>query len=51
VKYEGALVARGEEIPRAIPVNPAQIDDARDWISTADPTLDQIEQRANAEGP
>src|SRR6058998_1784736 len=49
VKYEGGLVARGEEIPRAIPVNPAQIDDARDWISTSDPTLDQIEQRADTE--
>ena len=51
VKYEGALVARGEEIPRAIPVNPEQINDARDWISHADPSLDQIEQRANAENP
>jgi len=49
VKYEGGLVARGEEIPRAIPVNAAQIDDARDWISDTDPSLDQIEQRANAE--
>src|SRR5438270_2673929 len=51
VKYEGALVARGEEIPRAIPVNPVQINEAREWISDTDPTLDQIEQRANAEGP
>jgi hypothetical protein len=49
VKYEGGLVARGEEIPRAIPVNPEQINDARDWISETDPSLDQIEQRANAE--
>ena len=51
VKYEGALVARGEEIPRAIPVNPEQINDACDWISDTDPSLDQIEQRANAENP
>jgi Protein of unknown function (DUF1353) len=51
VKYEGGLVARGEEIPRAIPVNPEQINDARDWISDTDPSLDQIEQRANAESP
>jgi hypothetical protein len=50
VKYEGQMVARGEEIPRAVPVNPAQINEARDWISTADPSLEQIEQRANAEG-
>ena len=49
VKYEGALVARGEEIPRAVPVNPAQINQARDWISNTDPSLEQIEQRANAE--
>jgi hypothetical protein len=49
VKYEGALVARGEEIPRAIPVNPVQINDARDWISNTDPSLEQIEQRANTE--
>src|SRR5438132_11676230 len=49
VKYEGALVARGEEIPRAVPVNPEQINEARDWISNTDPSLEQIEQRANAE--
>src|SRR5436189_2275021 len=50
VIYEGALVARGEEIPRAIPVNPAQITQARNWISNTDPSLEQIEQRAQAEG-
>jgi hypothetical protein len=50
VKYEGALVARGEEIPRAIPANPVQINEARDWISNTDPSLEQIEQRANTEG-
>jgi hypothetical protein len=49
VKYQGELVARGEEIPRAVPVNPALINQARDWISETDPTLEQIEQRANAE--
>src|SRR4030095_3602926 len=49
VKYEGALVARAEEIPRAVPASPAQLSEARDWISTADPSLEQIEQRANAE--
>ena len=38
VKYEGALVARGEEIPRAVPVNPEQINEARDWISNTDPS-------------
>jgi hypothetical protein len=49
VKYEGELVVRGEKIPRAIPVNPAQINQARDWISNTDPSLEQIEQRANTE--
>ena len=49
VKYEGELVARGEQIPRAIPVNPEQINEARNWISNTDPSLEQIEQRANAE--
>jgi hypothetical protein len=49
VKYQGELVARGEEIPRAIPVNPIQISEARDWISNTDPSIEQIEQRANAE--
>jgi hypothetical protein len=49
VKYEGQLVARAEAIPRAIPVNPTQINEARDWIQSADPSLEQIEQRAGAE--
>jgi uncharacterized protein DUF1353 len=49
VKYEGALVARAEEIPRAVPVNPAQINEARDWIRRAEPSLEQIEQRAATE--
>ena len=49
VKYEGGLVARGEEIPRAIPVNPAEISQARTWISNTDPSLEQIEQRAQTE--
>jgi hypothetical protein len=49
VKYEGALVRRAEEIPRAVAVNPAEIEQARDWIRSTDPSLEQIEQRANAE--
>ncbi|PYL07367.1 MAG: hypothetical protein DME33_10895 [Verrucomicrobia bacterium] len=49
VKYEGQMVARAQEIPRAIPVNPTQINEARDWISNTDPSLEQIEQRASAE--
>ncbi len=50
VKYKGELVTRGEQIPRAIPVNPEQINEARDWISNTDPSLEQIEQRATTEG-
>ena len=49
VKYQGALVARGEEIPRAIPVNPTEINQARNWINNTDPSLEQIEQRAQSE--
>ena len=49
VKFEGQLVARAEPIPRAIPVNPTEINEARDWISNTDPTLEQIEQRAQPE--
>ena len=49
VKFDGQLVARAEPIPRAIPVNPAEINETRDWIQNADPSLEQIEQRANTE--
>ncbi|HEV3098869.1 MAG TPA: DUF1353 domain-containing protein [Candidatus Udaeobacter sp.] len=49
VKFEGQLVARAEPIPRAIPVNPAEINEARDWIQNADPSLEEIEQRAKTE--
>ncbi len=50
VKVEGKLVARGEEIPRAIPVNAGQINEARDWIRSANPSLEQIEERVESEG-
>lgn len=39
-----------EEIPRAIPVNQEQVDEARDWIRSADPTLEEIQQRVESEG-
>ncbi len=52
VEYEGQTVARAvaraEPVPRAIPVNPAEINEARDWIRHTDPSLEQIEQRAEA---
>jgi Protein of unknown function (DUF1353) len=49
VKFEGKMVARAEEIPRAIPVNENELNDTRDWIRRAEPSLEQIEQRADAE--
>src|ERR1041385_1781682 len=51
VKYQGELVARGEEIPRAVPVNPVLINQARDWISNTDPTLEQIESGISVADP
>lgn len=48
VKFEGQMVARA--IPRAMPVNQNEVNDARDWIRRAEPSLEQIEQRADAEG-
>src|SRR5215813_11916203 len=49
VKFDGQLVARAEPIPRAIPVNPTEINEAHDWIQNSDPSLEQIEQRAEKE--
>ena len=49
VKFKGTMVARGEGIPRAIPVNENEVSDARDWIRRAEPSLQEIEQRADAE--
>ena len=43
------MVARAEEIPRAIPVNENELNDARNWIRRAQPSLEEIEQRADAE--
>src|ERR1041385_2320499 len=49
VKLDGQLGARAEPIPRAIPVNPTEINEARDWIQNDDPSLEQIEQRAGTD--
>jgi len=49
VKFGGKMVARAEEIPRAIPVNENEVSNGRDWIRRAQPSLEQIEQRADAE--
>jgi Protein of unknown function (DUF1353) len=37
------------EIPRALPVNESEINETRDWIRNADPSLEEIEARADAE--
>ena len=47
VKVGGTTIARA--VPRAVPVNPNEVDEARDWIRRAEPSMDQIEQRADAE--
>jgi Protein of unknown function (DUF1353) len=46
---EAKALARNEEFPRAVPVNATEINDTRDWIRGTEPSLEQIEQRANEE--
>src|SRR5438874_13680711 len=50
VKVGDEIVARPEEVRRAMPVNRGDINATRDWIRNSEPTLLQIEQRADAEG-
>ena len=50
VKPSEVAVVGTEEIPRAIPVSASEIDATRDWIRSTEPSIEQIEQRANAEG-
>ncbi len=50
VKQRDLAEATPAEIPKAIPVNASDINETRAWIRSADPSMDQIEQRANAEG-
>ena len=40
---------KAEKIPRAIPVDQADVDATRDWIRGNEPSLEQIEQRADTE--
>ena len=50
VKVGGKIVARAEpEFPRAVAASPEEIQSARDWIRQTDPTVEQIEQRAEGE--
>ena len=50
VKPSELASAEPEELPRAKPVNTTEINETRDWIRSADPSMEQIEQRAGAEG-
>jgi hypothetical protein len=45
--FSGAVARSGEAVPRALPVNETELNETRDWIKSADPSLAQIEQRAS----
>jgi hypothetical protein len=49
VKVGDEIVARAEEVRPAIPVNRGDINATRDWIRNSEPSLQQIEQRADAQ--
>jgi hypothetical protein len=49
VKVGDDIVARAEEVRRATPANSSDINATRDWIRNSDPSLQQIEQRADTE--
>jgi hypothetical protein len=42
------LAAQTDQFPKAIPVNPDELNAARDWIRSAEPNLQQIQERADA---
>jgi endonuclease G, mitochondrial len=46
--FAGAVARSGEIVPRALPVNESELNETRDWIRSADPSLAQIEQRADS---
>ena len=48
-KKERMAAAQPADVQRAEPVDRVSIDQARDWIRSAEPSLEQIEQRADAE--
>jgi hypothetical protein len=43
-----ALAANEEEMRRALPVEEAELNEAKSWIESADPSLAQIEQHADS---
>jgi Protein of unknown function (DUF1353) len=45
--FAGAVARSDEIIRRALPVDDAELEEAKSWIENADPSLAQIEERAN----
>lgn len=48
VKGAGKKMAYQEKFPRAVPVNATQLAAARDWIRSAEPSPEQIQERAQS---
>lgn len=48
VKGAGKKMAHQETFPRAVPVNATQLAAARDWIRSAEPSPEQIQERAQS---
>src|SRR6266516_7575263 len=44
----GAIAVEEETVPRALPVSEEEIEETRSWIENANPSLSQIEARADA---
>src|SRR5213595_1458267 len=44
----GAIAVEEETVPRALPVSEEEIQETRSWIENANPSLSQIEARADA---
>ena len=45
--FSGAVARSGETVPRALPVDQDELNQTKSWIESADPSLAQIEQRAD----
>ncbi len=48
---ERAIAVSDNTVPRAVPVNEGELEEAKSWIESADPSLAQIEQRAQSAPP
>ena len=49
--FAGAVARSEETVRRAIPVDEAELSETKSWIENADPSLAQIEQRAESAPP